>query len=129
VRAEKLVDSALDVFEGVDDIEVGRGLVGRLERLGVCGDLAERRSQPRRVARQHRPARVRQELPLPRDGELDDRGEERRQKGQSQTHDDQDGPPPPPPPALPPPPPAPPRAAGGGGGGGVLRVFLTSLWR
>src|SRR3989344_7699728 len=76
-------------LERVGDIEVRRGAVGGLERLGIAGDLLQSAGQPLRIAREKRSGSIGQELALPRDGKLQEHGEERRQDGEDDRRDEE----------------------------------------
>ena len=87
--AEELVYRALYILEGIDDVEMGGGLVGRLQRFLIRGQLFQGGGQARGVPCQESAVGIGQEFPLPGDSQTDELGNERGKYGQDQAcHND-----------------------------------------
>ena len=87
--AEQLVDPAAVIEKRVGDVEMGGGLVGRLQLFRIGPDFAQGGGQAGRIARQLGRTGIGQELALARDGQPNERGDKGRQDGQQKADDDQ----------------------------------------
>src|SRR5438552_17964961 len=77
MRVEKVVEEGGRVLQRIGDVQRRSRLVRGFERLGVRGDLAQRRREARRVACEERTRGVGEELALARDRKLNERGDDR----------------------------------------------------
>ena len=90
MRGKEPVEHATNVAalpERVRDKEVRRGVVRTLHLSAVPCYLLERARKPIRVARQKRTGRIREELPLARDGELNEHADDRREYDEHDTNE------------------------------------------
>src|SRR2546425_12333345 len=85
-----MVKEGRRVLERVCEVQRGRRLVRDFERLLVCRDLAESRDKPWRVTCQERTRRVRQIFALPRDRELGEGRDDRREHRERDRDDSAD---------------------------------------